>query len=246
MSHHGVIVAISVLLSTMLCRSNAERKNDGAFVSHGNAQPLPVGNESDLYSICRGLRRISLSVVLPNGDTSRTFDVQFFGKDTFISCALQDKTTKAKHGAVLLPEQITALNNAIRNALATTKSGDSADDLLTWERREGNTRKKYEFSINIGSDPAVLAVFDRVVELSNLPQYDVEPGDTLMSIAQDVLGDSERWEEIRDVNPYLHEDGRNLNPAFSIRVPRKGGHSDQSPRTYPSKTANGLAGNAQE
>ena len=54
---------------------------------------------------------------------------------------------------------------------------------------------------------------------SDLLRYDVMPGDTLMSIAQDVLGYAGRWKEIRDVNPYLNEDGSNLIHAFDIRVP---------------------------
>ena len=217
----GVIRAIAyVVTAAFLFGCGDEPRNDNVS---GTGEPgnRRLADGFDVYSVGGGMDRIALNVSLPADAGPRRFDVVFYGKDHMISCTLRENRTGQEHSAPLVPNQIAALNDAIRQDLSRASFDQLAKDKLVWERWEINTRRKYEFPIDIGSDKAVVAVFNRVIELSNLPRYNVKPGDTLMSIAQDVLGDAGRWKEIRDVNPYLGEDGRNLNHAFDIRVPRQ-------------------------
>lgn len=50
-------------------------------------------------------------------------------------------------------------------------------------------------------------------------EYTVAPGDTLIGIAKALYGKSSMWEEIRDANPSLDEDGTNLKPGMKLKVP---------------------------
>lgn len=50
--------------------------------------------------------------------------------------------------------------------------------------------------------------------------HQVEPSDTLWSIAQRYLGDGSRWQEIRDLNREVITDPHRLDRGLVIRIPR--------------------------
>jgi nucleoid-associated protein YgaU len=52
--------------------------------------------------------------------------------------------------------------------------------------------------------------------------YTVLPGQSLWSIANDVLGDGNRYQELLDLNPGLRGDPGRLVPGQQLRVPAPG------------------------
>ena len=52
-------------------------------------------------------------------------------------------------------------------------------------------------------------------------KYTIKAGDTLFTIAAQLLGDGNRWKEIAhpDGAPYTEEQGRNIHPGEVVLVP---------------------------
>ena len=162
----GVIRAIVYVVTAAFLSGCGDGPANDNVSGTGDPNSQRLADGFDIYSVGRGMCTISLNVALPADAGHRTFDIVFDGKGHMISCTLRDKRTGHDYSALLVPNQVAVLNDAIRQELSTPNPDRLAKDKLVWGKWDGHVLRKHEFPIDIATDEAVAKVFNRVIELS--------------------------------------------------------------------------------
>ena len=217
------LVAVLVAVPGALLIRYWPRGARPARVTQAPAVPIPAPTPGvanplgsfDLRDAASGAARIKLWVTPPGSPLA--YGVEFAGKPGQLT-ALISRRGSAEHFTLpMAASWIERLNDAVRKPSAPLPPGreEIIADMVV--ERPGEVPGKYAVRLDV--EGAGWAVLEEILSHYGLAIYVVRPGDTPAKIAQKILGDSRRAQEILEMNPGLKPD--RLRPGDAIHVPKR-------------------------
>ncbi len=168
----------------------------------------------DLRDTISSAERVKLWVTPPGSPLA--FGVEFMGKSGRLVAVISHRGSAERSTAPISPGWIDRLNEAVRKPPAPLPDHAYVTADLYVER-PGEVPGKY--AVRFDSEGVGWAVMEEILSHYGLAVYVVRKGDTPAKIAEKLLGDTRRAQEIVEMNPGL-EPGK-LKPGDAIHVPKR-------------------------